>query len=185
VVRTIQDVFEAIGAKCRGRVSDEELQELENVPCPGARACSGQFTSTCNTNSCFYFFGQFTEIVIAGHSLNPRIGNYAYKRLGEVLILETHSLEERSCAGPIATFGYDPTWILAADCHWAAPLTVLSGFSGSDAAFEGLPEKHALGRINFPFKPHSSYIIYYSKNYREVEVLKGPGYFCLHRSIRH
>ncbi|MCD6725762.1 MAG: dihydroxy-acid dehydratase [Solirubrobacteraceae bacterium] len=42
---TIQDVFEAIGAHAAGRMSDEELHELENVASPGAGACGGQFTA--------------------------------------------------------------------------------------------------------------------------------------------
>ncbi len=42
---TIVDVFEGIGANAAGRMSDEELLELERVACPGAGACGGQFTA--------------------------------------------------------------------------------------------------------------------------------------------
>ena len=42
---TIIDVFEAIGSAEAGRISDSELHELENVACPGAGACGGQFTA--------------------------------------------------------------------------------------------------------------------------------------------
>ena len=42
---TIQDVFEAIGARAAGRISDEDLAELEAVASPGAGACGGQFTA--------------------------------------------------------------------------------------------------------------------------------------------
>jgi len=42
---TIQDVFEAIGANVAGKMSDAELKELENVACPGAGACGGQYTA--------------------------------------------------------------------------------------------------------------------------------------------
>jgi dihydroxy-acid dehydratase len=42
---TIQDVFEAVGAHASGRMSLEELRELEDVACPGAGACGGQFTA--------------------------------------------------------------------------------------------------------------------------------------------
>jgi dihydroxy-acid dehydratase len=42
---TIQDVYEAIGAAAAGKVSDAELRELENVACPGAGACGGQYTA--------------------------------------------------------------------------------------------------------------------------------------------
>jgi len=42
---TIQDVFEAVGAHSRGKISDAQLKELECVACPGAGACGGQFTA--------------------------------------------------------------------------------------------------------------------------------------------
>src|ERR1700726_5199483 len=42
---TIQDVYEAIGANAAGKMTDAELLELENVACPGAGACGGQYTA--------------------------------------------------------------------------------------------------------------------------------------------
>src|SRR5450755_1033866 len=42
---TIQDVFEAVGANASGRMTDQELLEIENHACPGAGACGGQFTA--------------------------------------------------------------------------------------------------------------------------------------------
>src|SRR5262245_48793810 len=42
---TIQDVFEAVGANAAGRISAEELREIEDHACPGAGACGGQFTA--------------------------------------------------------------------------------------------------------------------------------------------
>ncbi len=42
---TIQDVFEAMGAYADGRISLEELTEVENCACPGPGACGGQFTA--------------------------------------------------------------------------------------------------------------------------------------------
>jgi dihydroxy-acid dehydratase len=42
---TIQDVFEAVGALEAGRISEQELSELEGVASPGAGACGGQFTA--------------------------------------------------------------------------------------------------------------------------------------------
>jgi len=42
---TIQDVYEAIGAHARGKMSDARLKELECSACPGAGACGGQFTA--------------------------------------------------------------------------------------------------------------------------------------------
>src|SRR5579884_3276586 len=42
---TIQDVYEAIGANAAGKMSDKDLYELEDVACPGAGACGGQYTA--------------------------------------------------------------------------------------------------------------------------------------------
>jgi len=47
---TVQDVFEAVGAHSAGRMSDEDLHELECVACPSAGSCGGQFTA--NTMAC-------------------------------------------------------------------------------------------------------------------------------------
>jgi dihydroxy-acid dehydratase len=42
---TIQQVFEAVGAHAAGKISEQELHELEEVASPGAGACGGQFTA--------------------------------------------------------------------------------------------------------------------------------------------
>jgi dihydroxy-acid dehydratase len=52
----VVSVFEAIGAYRAGRMSLEELYEIESAACPGAGACGGQFTA--NTMSmCLEFLG--------------------------------------------------------------------------------------------------------------------------------
>jgi dihydroxy-acid dehydratase len=42
---TIQQVFEAVGAFAAGKITEEELHELEEAASPGAGACAGQFTA--------------------------------------------------------------------------------------------------------------------------------------------
>ncbi len=42
---TVQDLFEAVGEHSTGRMSDEDLHELEQVACPSAGACGAQFTA--------------------------------------------------------------------------------------------------------------------------------------------
>ena len=49
---TIQDVFEGVGAHAAGKMSDEELHELEGCASPGAGACGGQYTA--NTMACTF-----------------------------------------------------------------------------------------------------------------------------------
>ena len=42
---TIQDVFEGVGAHAAGRMTEQELVQLERSACPAAGACGGQFTA--------------------------------------------------------------------------------------------------------------------------------------------
>jgi dihydroxy-acid dehydratase len=42
---TIQQVFEAVGEFASGKISEQELHELEEAASPGAGACGGQFTA--------------------------------------------------------------------------------------------------------------------------------------------
>ncbi|HEX6531770.1 MAG TPA: dihydroxy-acid dehydratase [Nitrospira sp.] len=42
---TIQDVFEAVGKHASGKMTNEELKDLEDHACPGPGACGGQFTA--------------------------------------------------------------------------------------------------------------------------------------------
>jgi dihydroxy-acid dehydratase len=42
---TVQDLFEAVGEYFVGRISSEDLDELEQVACPSAGACGAQFTA--------------------------------------------------------------------------------------------------------------------------------------------
>ena len=47
---TVQDVFEGVGMYSAGKMSKEELHELECGACPSAGSCGGQFTA--NTMAC-------------------------------------------------------------------------------------------------------------------------------------
>ena len=47
---TIQDVFEGVGAVAAGRMTEEELYELECAACPGEGSCGGMYTA--NTMAC-------------------------------------------------------------------------------------------------------------------------------------
>ncbi len=49
---TVQDVFEAVGAHAAGTIDDDELLAIENVACPGAGACGGQFTANTMAMVC-------------------------------------------------------------------------------------------------------------------------------------
>jgi dihydroxy-acid dehydratase len=57
---SIGDVYEAIGAYAVGKMTAEELHELESVACPAAGACGGQFTA--NTMSTMVDFLGLTPL---------------------------------------------------------------------------------------------------------------------------
>ncbi len=42
---TIQNVFEAVGARGRGTIDDEQLAAVERAACPGEGSCGGMFTA--------------------------------------------------------------------------------------------------------------------------------------------
>jgi dihydroxy-acid dehydratase len=42
---TIQDAFEAVGQHSVGKMTDDDLEELEQIACPSAGACGAQFTA--------------------------------------------------------------------------------------------------------------------------------------------
>ena len=65
---TIQEVFEAVGAHAAGKITDEELTELEDVASPGAGACGGQFTA--NTMAMAF---EVLGISPAGFSMVPAV----------------------------------------------------------------------------------------------------------------
>ncbi len=65
---TIQEVFEAVGARVAGRITDQELTELEQAASPGAGACGGQFTA--NTMAMAF---EVLGISPAGFSMVPAV----------------------------------------------------------------------------------------------------------------
>jgi dihydroxy-acid dehydratase len=81
---TIQEVFEAVGACHAGRITEAELRALEDVACPGAGACGGQFTA--NTMS---MAGEMLGISPMGLNDIPAIDprkNEAAMRAGEIVM---------------------------------------------------------------------------------------------------
>ncbi len=81
---SIQDVFEAVGSHARGKMSTEELTELERRACPGAGACGGQFTA--NTMAIAFEFLGISPMGFNGiPALDPK-KHEAAKECGKLLI---------------------------------------------------------------------------------------------------
>ncbi len=81
---SIQDVFEAVGSHARGKITTEDLIELERRACPGAGACGGQFTA--NTMSIAFEFLGISPMGFNGvPALDPKKHQVA-KDCGRILI---------------------------------------------------------------------------------------------------
>ncbi len=68
---TIGDVYEAVGAHAKGRMTDEELYRLECVACPGAGSCGGLFTAN-SMSSCVEALGMSLPGTASIPALDPR-----------------------------------------------------------------------------------------------------------------
>ncbi len=111
---TIQDVFEAVGANAAGKMSDADLLALENVACPGAGACGGQYTA--NTMSTVMELIGLSPMGFNGiPAMDPRKDEVAF-RCGEVVLnllkkgirpsdILTHAAFENAIAGVATTGG--------------------------------------------------------------------------------
>ncbi len=81
---TIVDLFEAIGAHAAGRISDDDLRELEDVASPGPGACGGQFTA--NTMACAF---EALGISPGGSAMVPAVDDEkasVAERIGELVM---------------------------------------------------------------------------------------------------
>jgi len=81
---TIQDVFEAVGANAAGKMTDTDLRELENVACPGAGACGGQYTAN-TMSTVMELIGLSPMGFNSIPAMDPRKDDAAF-RCGEIVI---------------------------------------------------------------------------------------------------
>jgi dihydroxy-acid dehydratase len=81
---TIVSVYEAIGAYRAGRISLDELYEIENVACPGPGACAGQYTA--NTMSTVMEFIGLSPAGLNGIPAEDPAKAAAAHRTGEIVM---------------------------------------------------------------------------------------------------
>jgi dihydroxy-acid dehydratase len=80
----VGDVFEAVGANAAGQMSDADLKALEDVVCPGAGACGGQYTA--NTMAMALEFIGLSPMGTAGvPAVDPRKDEVGY-RCGQLVM---------------------------------------------------------------------------------------------------
>jgi dihydroxy-acid dehydratase len=91
----VVSVFEAVGAYRAGKISLQELYEVESVACPGAGACGGQFTA--NTMSMVLEFMGLSPAGLNGIPAEDPAKDEAARRCGElVMTLVRHDIRPRS-----------------------------------------------------------------------------------------
>jgi len=81
---TVVTVFEAIGAYRAGKISLDDLYEVENAACPGAGACGGQFTA--NTMSAVLEFIGLSPAGLNGIPAEDPDKDAAARRTGELVM---------------------------------------------------------------------------------------------------
>ncbi|MEK6721220.1 MAG: dihydroxy-acid dehydratase [Chloroflexota bacterium] len=81
---TVVTVFEAIGAYRAGKITLDELYEIENVSCPGAGACGGQFTA--NTMSTVMEFIGLSPAGLNGIPAEDPAKDAAARAAGELVM---------------------------------------------------------------------------------------------------
>jgi dihydroxy-acid dehydratase len=81
---TVVTVYEAIGAYRAGRITLEELTEIENVACPGPGACGGQYTA--NTMSTVMEFIGLSPAGLNGIPAEDPAKEAAAQRTGEMVM---------------------------------------------------------------------------------------------------
>jgi dihydroxy-acid dehydratase len=95
---TIQDVFEAVGARGRGSIDDAELTAIERAACPTEGACGGMFTANTMA-SAIEALGLALPGSSAAPATDPRRDEFA-RRSGAAVV---HLLEEGITARDIVT----------------------------------------------------------------------------------
>ena len=81
---TVQDMYEAVGAVAAGTMSEEDLDELERVACPGAGSCAGMYTA--NTMSAV---AEAIGMALPGSATPPAVSARraeAARRTGEAMV---------------------------------------------------------------------------------------------------
>jgi dihydroxy-acid dehydratase len=81
---TVVTVYEAIGAYRAGKITLDELHEIENVACPGAGACGGQYTA--NTMSTIMEFIGLSPAGLNGIPAEHPAKEAAARRTGELVM---------------------------------------------------------------------------------------------------
>ncbi|MDH3426420.1 MAG: dihydroxy-acid dehydratase, partial [Acidimicrobiia bacterium] len=91
---SIVDVFEGIGAHSEGKLTDEELLELERAACPGEGSCAGMFTANTMA-SVGEALGMSLPASASVPAIDPRLEDFAQASGSAVMDLLELNLRPR------------------------------------------------------------------------------------------
>src|SRR5918996_889599 len=98
---SIVDVFEGIGAQSEGKITGEELGEIERAACPGAGSCAGMFTANTMAS-----VGEAIGMSLPGSAsvpaVDPRLRAYAVASGETVMRLIEEGITARRIMTPPA-----------------------------------------------------------------------------------
>jgi dihydroxy-acid dehydratase len=98
---SIVDVFEGIGAESEGRITIEELLEIERAACPGAGSCAGMFTANTMAS-----VGEAIGMSLPGSAsipaVDPRLHDFAERSGAAVMRLLDDGVRPRDIMTPPA-----------------------------------------------------------------------------------
>lgn len=127
---TIQDVFEAVGSYAVGKMTKQELFELECSACPGEGSCAGLFTA--NTMAAAF---EAAGLSLPGTASPPAVDSKRYEA----------SYKSGAAVMRLIENGIRPSDVLTHDAFENA-ITVVQAMGGSTNAFLHLPAiAHELG----------------------------------------
>jgi dihydroxy-acid dehydratase len=91
-------VFEAVGKRAAGNISDEELLKLEQISCPTCGSCSGMFTA--NSMNCLC---EALGIALPGNGTIPAVSPERHELARKAAAQIMHLLEQHICFRDIVT----------------------------------------------------------------------------------
>ena len=98
---TIQHVFEAVGATSAGRMTEQELHDLESVACPGPGACGGQYTANTMAMA-LAFLGLSSMETSSAPAVDPSKSDLAFENGRLIVDLLRRDLKPHDLLSPTA-----------------------------------------------------------------------------------